>query len=257
MPLRAHLEELRRRLLRSALAILAGSVLGWFIYTPLYEALQQPLLDVAEKNHIAANLNFTELMGAFNLQLKLSVYLGILVASPVWLYQLWAFVVPGLTRRERRYAVLFAMAAFPMFAAGVALGWLVLPNAVGFFTEFVPSDSSIFTSAEVYFGFATRLMLVFGLAFLLPIFLVALNLAGVLSAHTLARGWRVSTVLIFLFAAIASPSPEVGSMLALALPMVALYMTAVGIAWINDRARSRREARASFASVPDNEASPL
>ncbi|NLT57294.1 MAG: twin-arginine translocase subunit TatC [Actinomycetales bacterium] len=257
MPLREHLVELRTRMLRSSIAVLVGAVAGWFLYTPLYEALQQPLLDVAEENNIAANLNFTELMGAFNLQLKLSVYLGVLVASPVWLYQLWAFVVPGLTRRERRYAMTFAGAAVPMFVAGVGLAWLVLPNAVGFFTDFVPQGSSIFTSAEVYFGFATRLMLVFGLAFVLPLFLVALNLVGVLGAKTLVKGWRIAVVLIFLFAAIASPSPEVGSMIALALPMVALYLAAMGIAVLNDRRRARRAREEGFADLQDDEASPL
>ena len=151
----------------------------------------------------------------------------------------------------------FAAAAFPMFAAGAYLGWLVLPNAVGFFTDFVPTGSSIFTSAEVYFGFATRLMLIFGLAFILPVFLVALNLVGVVSAHTLARGWRLATVLIFLFAAIASPSPEIGSMLALAFPMVGLYLAAVGVALLNERARNRRTRQDGLADLSDDEASPL
>jgi sec-independent protein translocase protein TatC len=237
MPLREHLFELRKRLLRSGLAILVGSVLGWFLYKPIYESLQRPLLEAAQQQHIAANLNFTELMGAFNLQLKLSVYLGLLLASPVWLYQLWAFVIPGLNRRERRYALGFAAAGVPMFSAGIWLGWQVLPNAVDFFTEFVPEQSSIFTSAEMYFGFTMRLMLVFGLAFLLPLFLIALSAAGVVSAQTLGHSWRIAVVLIFLFAAVASPSPEVGSMLALAFPMVGLYLASVGVAWLIDRPR--------------------
>lgn len=254
MPLREHLAELRKRLLISAVAIVLGGVGGWFLYPPLFEAAQRPLLDIARKRGIEANINFADLMGAFNLHLSMSMYLGILLASPVWLYQLWAFIVPGLTRREKRHAMAFSAVGAPLFAAGIWIGWLVLPNAVTFFAEFAEPGTSLLPSAEKYFAFVTRLLLAFGLAFLLPLFLVALNLAGLVSAAAMARSWRIAVFLVFLFAAIASPTPDAGSMLALALPMCGLYAIAVGFSALVDR---RRAKRAAFANLSDDETSDL
>ena len=236
MPLREHLAELRRRLLYSAIAIALGALGGWFVYPRLFQAVQQPLLTIARERGIKANINFADLMGAFNLHLSMSMYLGILLASPVWLYQLWAFIVPGLTTREKRHAVAFSAVGAPLFMGGIWLGWMVLPNA------------------EKYFAFVTRLLLAFGLAFLMPLFLVAMNLAGMVRAVTLARGWRVAVFLVFLFAAIASPTPDAGSMLALALPMCGLYAIAVGFSALVDR---RRAKRAAFANLSDDETSDL
>jgi sec-independent protein translocase protein TatC len=255
MPLREHLAELRRRLIRSGLAVVVGSVIGWYAYEWLFAKVQEPLKQIAAERHIAANINFTDLMQAFNLHLSMSVYLGIVLASPVWLYQLWAFVVPGLTRREKRHALAFSAVGAPLFAAGIWIGWLVLPNAVGFFATFAEPGTSLLPSATTYFGFVTRLLLAFGIAFLLPLFLVALNLAGVVSARTLAKGWRVAVFLVFLFAALASPTPDAGSMLALALPMCGLYALAVGFAALVDRRRARRGG--AFGKLDDDRASPL
>ena len=128
-----------------------------------------------------------------------------------------------------------------LFAGGIAIAWLVLPNAVTFFADFAPDGTSILPSADTYLTFVTRIMLAFGIAFVLPLFLVGLNLLGMISAMTMAKGWRIAVFLCFLFAAIASPTPDAGSMLALAFPMVALYMGAVGVAWLVDRRRAGRE----------------
>lgn len=257
MPLREHLAELRRRLFVAGLAVSVGAVAGWFVYEDLFEALQRPLLEVGRERGISANINFSDLSSAFNLQLKLSIYLGLVIASPVWLYQLWAFVVPGLTRREKRYAMAFVAAAVPLFLGGIGVAWLVLPKAVTFFAEFVPEGSSIFTSADTYFTFVTRLMLAFAIAFVTPLLLVALNLAHVLPARTLVKGWRVAVFLCFLFAAFASPTPDAGTMLMLAFPMVALYLGAIGVAVLVDRHRARRAAADPMAGLADDEASPL
>jgi sec-independent protein translocase protein TatC len=240
MPLRQHLSELRRRLFKAALGIVAGAVAGWFIYDWLFMQLSHPLLEVADERNLPVNINFSQLASSFNLHVKLSVYLGIAVASPIWLYQLWAFITPGLTRRERRFSLLFSGIATLLFAGGLSVAWLVLPNAVKFFAEFAPDDTSILLNADDYFTFVTRIMLAFGIAFVLPLVLVGLNLVGILSALTLAKGWRVAVFVCFLFAAIASPTPDAGSMLALAFPMVALYLSAVGVAWLVDRRRARR-----------------
>jgi sec-independent protein translocase protein TatC len=257
MPLREHLLELRNRLFKAGIAIVVGAVAGWFLYPPVFDALMRPLYEIAREHPDRfVKVNFGQVASPFNLRLRLSFYLGFLVSSPVWLYQLWAFIVPGLTRREKRYSMSFVAAAVPLLFGGIALAWLVLPNAVKFLTEFTPQGASNIIIADDYLTFVLRIMLAFGFAFVTPLLLVALNMAGVVSAVALAKAWRVAVFLCFLFAAVASPTPDAGSMLALAFPMVALYMIAVGVAWFTDRRRGRRRAEA-FDDLADDEASPL
>lgn len=257
MPLAEHLRELRSRFLKAALGIALGAVAGWFVYPDLIAALKAPLDRISAEHGTLANLNFGQVASPFNLKIKISVYLGVALASPVWLYQLWAFVVPGLTRREKRHAIAFVAAAVPLFGGGLALAWMVLPNAIDFFAEFTPAGSANLISADEYLTFVTQIFLAFGIAFVVPLFLIALNLVGLVSARALAKGWRIAVFLTFLFAAIASPSPDAGSMLALAFPMTGLYVLAVGVCWLNDRRRHRREVASGFAGLDDDEASPL
>ena len=164
---------------------------------------------------------------------------------------------PGLTKREKRYAMSFVAAGVPLFLAGIGLAWMVLPNAVKFLTNFTPKGASNYINADDYLTFVTRIMLAFGVAFVVPLLLVALNMAGVMSAATLGRGWRIAVFLTFLFAAIASPTPDAGSMLALAFPMTGLYVLAWAIAWLNDRRKARRAAADPLAGLSDDEASAL
>jgi sec-independent protein translocase protein TatC len=258
MPLREHLRELRNRLLKAGLAIVVGAVAGWFLYPPVFDALMRPIYEIAKAHPDRfVSVNFAQVASPFNLRLKLSFYIGFVVSSPIWLYQLWAFIVPGLTRREKRYSLGFVAAAVPLFVAGLGLAWLVLPNAVRFLTEFTPEGGSNVIVADDYLTFVLRITLAFGIAFVTPLLLVALNMIGILPARTLAKGWRVAVFLCFLFAAIASPTPDAGSMLALAFPMVGLYMIAVGIAFLNDRRRARRAAAEGWGDLSDEEASPL
>ncbi|HYY11705.1 MAG TPA: twin-arginine translocase subunit TatC [Kineosporiaceae bacterium] len=258
MPLREHLRELRQRILKAGLAIVLGAVGGWFLYDPVYTALQHPIIVLrGERPGSTITLNIAGVATSFNLQLRMAFYIGIVLSSPVWLYQLWAFIVPGLTKRERRRAMGFAASGVPLFLAGLGLAWLVLPNAVRFLTNFTPQGTANIIDASEYLAFVTQIMLAFGIAFVVPLLLVALNMAGVVSALTLAKGWRVAVFLCFLFSAVASPTPDAGSMLALAFPMVGLYMIAVGIAWVTDRRRARRNALEGFGALDDDEASPL
>jgi sec-independent protein translocase protein TatC len=258
MPLREHLRELRQRLIKAGIAIILAAVVGWFLYPPVFDALMRPLLDVARDNPDRfVKVNFGQVASPFNLRLKMSFYLGFVLSSPIWLYQLWAFIVPGLTKREKRYSLSFVAAGVPLFAAGIALAWLVLPNAIKFLTEFTPKGAANIIIADDYLTFVLRIMLAFGIAFIVPLLLVALNMAGILSARTLGKGWRIAVFLTFLFAAIASPTPDAGSMLALAFPMTGLYVLAWFIAWLNDRRRARRAAADPLAGLSDEEASPL
>lgn len=257
MPLRAHLSEFRSRLIKAMLAIVVGAVVGWFLSKGLIDALLQPLKDAALEKGARVAANFTTLSGAFSQKVRISLYTGVVLASPVWLYQLWAFIVPGLTGKEKRYSLGFVAAAVPLFAGGFALAWNVVPGAVLFFTEFVPSDANNFVDAEGYLTFVTRMMLTFGLAFVAPLLLVALNLAHLVQAATLAKGWRIAVFIAFLFAALASPTGDAATMLALAVPMCVLYVLAVAVSWLVDRRRAKRAALDPVAGLDDDQASPI
>jgi sec-independent protein translocase protein TatC len=240
MPLRAHLVELRHRLFLAVIGLLVGSVIGWFLYTPVFEALQQPILDVAEARGSLITLNFAGLAASFDMQIKVSFFLGVLISSPWWIYQLWAFVTPGLTRRERGYTFAFVGAAVPLFLMGAYLAWWALPNAVRLLTEFTPEGATNIIDAQTYMSFVMRLLLAFGAAFLLPVLMVALNFAGLGSAAMWRRSWRWAVVIAFVFAAVMTPTPDAITMLMVAVPICGLYFIALGICELHDRRVNKR-----------------
>ncbi|WP_427008288.1 twin-arginine translocase subunit TatC [Pseudarthrobacter sp. H2] len=243
MALLDHLKELRNRLFKAAIAVVLGTVVGFLVYQPMLTALIKPIRDLNEHEGRQATLNFDGVASSFDLMIQVSVFLGLIVASPVWLYQLWAFIVPGLHKKERRLALSFVAAAVPLFVGGVALAWLVLPNAVRVLTDFTPSGGSNFISAQIYLSFVLRLLLAFGIAFLLPVVLVGLNLAGVVKGAQLVRSWRITVFLVCLFSAMAAPGADAMSMFYLAAPMLVLFFTAIGLCLINDRRRDKRAIR--------------
>ena len=257
MPLREHLAELRRRVIIATVAVTLGAIAGWYLYNPLFAELQEPLEQLRRDRDLPAVTNFNGVMTALNLHLKGAVYIGIVSSSPVWLYQIWRFITPGLTRKERRTSLWFVAAAVPLFLSGVWLAWTILPRAVRILLEFTPEDASNIIGAEDYFSFATRLILAFGLAFVTPLFLVALNLVGVLSGAQLGRSWRIAVFLIFLFTAMMSPSPDAGTMILMALPMIGLYLLALAFCLLNDRRRNRRREADPVFGLADDEAAPL
>lgn len=258
MALREHLVELRKRGLRAVVAILVGAVVGWFVYGWVYGALARPIIDIQRAPGASAiSINFADPASALNLRIQLSILTGVVLSSPVWLYQFWAFITPGLTRRERRYSVGFVAAALPLFLGGALLAWSVLPKAMEFFYGFVPEGGSSFISVSTYFSFVTRILLAFGIAFLIPVVLVALNFVGLMPGRTLVRQWRITVFGCFLFAAVATPTPEATSMCILAGSMCLLFIVAVVICLLNDRRRARRSDAPDLESLPDDEASPL
>jgi sec-independent protein translocase protein TatC len=147
--------------------------------------------------------------------------------------------MPGLKKNEKRYAVGFLGSAVPLFLAGCAAGWYVLPHTVVLLTGFAPEGTTALLTARTYFDFVLKLILVIGVAFVLPVFLVLLNFAGVLSAVAILKGWRIAILTITVFTAIATPAADVLSMFLLAVPMVLLYFASAGVAWLHDR-RVRR-----------------
>lgn len=259
MPLADHFREFRRRLMVSVAAVVAGAIGGWYLFTPVYDHLVEPFYNVALSRGVSLemiNLNFAGLTSAFSLRLSMSIFIGTIISSPVWLYQMWAFIVPGLTRKEKRYSLAFIAAIVPLFLAGCWFGYQNLPQVVRLLLGFTPEEAVNLPEAAMYFSFVMRFILVFGLAFLLPVVLVALNVIGILPARTLLGGWRPAVLSIFVFAAIATPTPEPFTMFLLALPLTGLFFLACATAWMLDRRRAR--SRPQWASdVPDDQASTL
>lgn len=255
MSLGDHLRELRKRLVISAVAIVAATVVsfidwsgvaGWlrlpFALTSLTDFVKDrmrvPIDDLAM--HHNATISYTTVSSSFDLTVQIGLTIAILIASPIWLYQVFAFLVPGLTSREKRFTFGFFFSAVPLFLAGGFTGWLLFPHMVELLASFTPSEDSILLDAKYYYDFIIKLVLAVGVAFVLPVFLVLLNFVGVLSARAILKGWRVAVIVIVLFCAIATPAADVVSMFLLAIPMTVLYFAAVLVAAIHDRAIARR-----------------
>jgi sec-independent protein translocase protein TatC len=244
MTLGQHLVELRRRLVIMSISVLVGSVGGYFVSDWILAAMSAPIHALAKQQHRLATLNYTGVTSAFDLKIQIAITVGIIVSSPVWLYQVWAFFVPGLTRRELKYGLGFFLTSVPLFLGGCVAGWLVVPHIVQLLTSFAPANDSSLIGASDYFDFILKLMLAIGIAFVLPVFLVLLNFVGILSAKLILKQWRVAVLLIVLFTAIATPSADVVSMVLLAVPMIVLYFAAAAVAAVHDRRAGR--ARAAF-----------
>lgn len=245
MPLKAHLIEARNRLFKSALAMLPGVVLGWILYDPLMYAITQPLRDISHDRNIVASLNFEGVTTSFDLKIQISLILGLIIASPVWIYQLWAFITPGLTKKERRYTLSYMFASVPLFLAGIFAGWSIWPNIVKALTSFTPAntESANLMKAIDYLQFALQLMLFMGVAFLVPVLLIALNSIGLVRGKTYLQAWRFTILGVTIVSAMAAPGSDVMSMFFLAAPLLVLYFGAIGICILNDKRRDRKEAK--------------
>ena len=243
MSLGGHLRELRNRLMWSAAFILLGTVAGWFLFEEVFAFLQVPVEEIARERGMTAVVNFATIAAAFDLRIQVSIFLGVLLASPVWLYQLWAFITPGLKQRERRFALAFMFTGLPLFLTGTWMAWVSLPGFVMILTSFTPAGSSNVISASDYVLFAIRVLLIFGLAFVMPVVLVLLNFAGILPASSILKSWRMAVFVIAVVSAIATPAAEPMSMFLLMLPLTILYFLAVAITQLRDRSQSKKLAR--------------
>lgn len=258
MSLGEHFREFRRRLFIGLLGILVMSIVGWMQFNHVYDWLAEPIRDIADTDRVGeVNLNWggQGITGAFNVKLKVSMWVGFILASPVWLWQMWAFLAPGLTKKEKKISYIVVGSAAPLFVLGCWVSTFALPNAVRFLLGITPDDAVNLPDANTYITFVTRFILSFGFAFLLPVFLVGLNAMGVMPARVMIKGWRVAVMVIFVFAAVMSPSPDAWSMLALALPMTALFYLSCGIAYLFDRKRQKQ--RPDWLDLPDDQASAM
>jgi len=257
MTLVEHLRELRSRIVRSVVAIILATIVAFFFYNQIFELLTRPFTttvnQLAKDEGLQAQLTLTGVADAFTLQLKTSLAAGIVISSPYWLYQIWAFIVPGLHPRERRWTRVFAAIAGPLFLLGVAIGYYVLPKGLSILLDFTPADVSNLIEVSRYLSFILRMLLVFGIAFEIPLFVVLLNLAGVVTGRQLGR-FRAWIILgTFIFAAVATPSTDPISMLFLAIPMTLLFLLSEIIARLIDRRRGIHD----YEEWDDNEQSDL
>jgi sec-independent protein translocase protein TatC len=233
MTLVQHLEELRHRLVISILAVAGGAVVGWFLYGPVLKLVLNPYCDYWEKTDPKTRINescslfFNEPLGAMVVKLKIVVFIGLLVALPVLLYQLWMFIVPGLTRKERRMAIPFVGSSVALFALGALFAYITLPKGLNFLLGFAGSDFVPLLTGDRFITFVILVAVAFGLAFEFPVLLVFLELVGVLTSQKLRRWRRYSVLGIAIFAAIITPSSDPYTMLAMTIPMCLFYEAAI------------------------------
>lgn len=236
MTLVEHLEELRRRLFISLGAIGIGSIVGWLLYDPVLRLLRTPYcntlshLPKGNRPPTGCDFVFTGVLDPMVIKLKVVVFLGLFVALPVVLYQLWAFIVPGLTKRERRMAVPFVISSVVLFALGALLAYYTLPKGLGFLLGFAGSGFVPLLTGDRFLGFVMLLALAFGLSFEFPIVLIFLSMVGVVSSRKL-RDWRRGAILfIAIFAAVITPSSDPYTMTAMMVPMILFYEAAIIVA---------------------------
>ena len=236
MTLIEHLEELRRRLVIAIAAIGAGAIVGWFLYEPVIDLLREPFCDTilqlprGNRPPTGCAFVFSGPVDPVIVKLKVVVFLGLAIALPVVLYQLWAFIVPGLTKRERRLAWPFIFSSMVLFALGVLLAYVTLPKGLGFLLGFAGEGFAPLLTADRFLGFVILVAFAFGLSFEFPIVLIFLAMAGVVSSRKLRDWRRYAYLAISIFAAIITPSADPYTMLAMMIPMVLFYEAAIIVA---------------------------
>ncbi|MBT2227472.1 twin-arginine translocase subunit TatC [Nonomuraea sp. NEAU-A123] len=256
MPLMDHLRELRNRLLIATIAVVIGIIIGWFFFDPVWAILKAPYCDTMQSRQLTGHcsLTYSGIFQSFFITLKVSAMIGLVLASPVWLYQLWAFVTPALYRNEKRHTVVFLALAIPLFALGAVLAYIIMHTSLGFLLGFSLDDTVPTIGIDDYLDYVLIMIAIFGISFELPLFLVFLNVLGVLSHATVAKHRRMVIFLMFVFGAVITPGGDPFAMMALAAPMIILFAAAELFMYVRER---RMPAGEDFSYLPDDEASPL
>jgi sec-independent protein translocase protein TatC len=240
-----HLSELRKRLVYSMLAIAGGTLAGLRFSNNVYAWLSRPMMNALRENHLEQRLIYTSPTGAVNMYIKVALYLGIVIASPIVLYQVWLFIAPGLYRTERRAVSTFIFSSVGLFLSGIAFCYyILLPYTLNFLIGFNTADFTPFISVNEYWDFVLILMLGLGLVFQLPILIFFLALFGIVTPRFLWRNFRYAVLIISVVAAIVTPTPDALTMLVFMAPMVGLYLLSILVAAVVVRRKRRAEAAA-------------
>jgi sec-independent protein translocase protein TatC len=255
MTLVEHLRELRYRLVIIALAILVGTIVAYIFNSYLFDLLMRPYYVASEalqksNPHLHLQPVVEGVTNPFTLILKTCFVAALVGTSPIWLYQIWSFIVPGLLAKEKKWALIFISAAVPLFLTGVTLGYFIIPKGISVLVGFTPGHGQIENLLDVanFLNFLIRVMLVFGAGFLVPVFVLALNFMGIVSAKQLGKARNFVIFGCFVFGAIATPQTDPISMSLLAVPMSVLYIAAEIIAHMHDRALIRRGIKPGFGN---------
>ena len=257
MALTDHLREFRARLIRSAIVLVVAFVVALFFYDVLLDLVSEPYRNAIKtiNDETDSKLVANGISAGLMLQLKLCGVAAVVASAPYWLFQIWSFIVPGLHSNEKKWSMVVAAIAGPLFFGGVALGYYILPKGLSVLIAFVPDDVQNLVDFGAYFSFVTRMLLIFGVAMEIPFFVILLNLAGVVSGRALGRYRPWIVIGVFVFAAVATPSTDPFSMLMLAVPLLILFLLAEIIARVVDRARGR--ANQGTSPWDDDEVSPI
>jgi sec-independent protein translocase protein TatC len=262
MPLMDHIRELRNRVVKMALGLIAGMAVGFIFFTPVWHAIERPLCSAVVRGHTGCQtLGVNQLvldgpLDPFYLRVKVAFIVGVILSCPIWLYQIWAFVAPGLYAKEKRWSYIFLGSAIPLFLIGTTLAYFSLSRSMHYLMGLTPDGVANLIQSDQYMSFVMTMLLAFGIAFEVPLLIVMLNLAGILT-HERFRKWRRMILFgVFLIAGMANPSPDPITMLILGGACAALVEVAEFIVWSNDRRRARLHP-SPYAGLADDELSPI
>lgn len=242
MSLAAHLIEFRKRLLISAAGLLAGMIIAFFITDLVVHFLTEPIRIIDQtRAESFAKFIFTSITGPFDLRMRMAVSIGLFLSAPIWIWQIWAFIMPGLKKKEIRYTLGFLGGAIPLFVLGCAVALWVAPNVIRMLAFFAVQEASLYFEAGGYYDFILKFVLAIGVGFVIPVFLVMLNVAGVMSGRAILRAWRPAVLIATVFAGITTPAMDAFSMLLLAAVLIVLYFLAALLSLLFDRRKRKRD----------------
>ncbi|MDN5899370.1 MAG: twin-arginine translocase subunit TatC [Brachybacterium sp.] len=256
MSLGEHLVELRNRLVISAITVLLLSIVGWFLFPWVFEAVKAPIETAGEDNDLQSLINFQGVGQGLNVKLQMAAYIGLILSSPMLILQIWLFVMPGLHRNERRYAFGFFGSAIPLFFLGCVAGYWAVNQLVPVLMSFTPTEGSVsqIIPYDQYLALLIKTMLAFGIAFVVPVVMVLLNFMGLVSGRSMLKAWRWIVFLSFAFTAVMVPTPEPFTLIAMSAAIASLFFGAIVIALLHDRRVGRRAGNEDLA---DDEASRI
>ncbi|MEJ6543065.1 twin-arginine translocase subunit TatC [Brachybacterium paraconglomeratum] len=256
MSLGEHLTELRNRLLISAVTVLVFSIVGWFLFPWVFDAVKAPIEAAGEDSDLQSLINFQGVGQGLNVKLQMAAYIGLILSSPMIILQVWLFVMPGLHRNERKYAIGFFGSAIPLFFLGCVAGYWAVNQLVPVLMSFTPTEGSVsqIIPYDQYLALLIKTMLAFGVAFVVPVVMVLLNFMGLISGRAMLKAWRWIIFLSFAFTAVMVPTPEPITLIAMSAAIASLFFGAIVIALLHDRRQAKRSGDEDLA---DDEASRI